>query len=93
MSDAEGLTARFKEISSQLDIVVSETEEAISSDITKVNILSEQLANINKQLAATNIVRQPMQLLDERDQVLRELSELVKIKVDEAPMGQSSKFN
>ena len=28
-----------------------------------------------------------MQLLDERDQVLRELSELVKIKVDEAPNG------
>ena len=53
MSDAEGLTARFKEISSQLDLIVSETEEAINSDITKVNILSEQLANINKQLAAT----------------------------------------
>ena len=28
-----------------------------------------------------------MQLLDERDQVLRELSELVKVKVDEAPNG------
>ncbi len=53
-----------------------------------MNILSEQLANINKQLAATRILsRQPMQLLDERDQVLRELSELVKIKVDEAPNG------
>ena len=88
MSDAEGLTARFKEISSQLDLVVSETEEAINSDITKVNILSEQLANINKQLATTRILsRQPMQLLDERDQVLRELSELVKVKVDEAPNG------
>ena len=88
MSDAEGLTARFKEISSQLDLIVSETEEAINSDITKVNILSEQLANINKQLATTRILsRQPMQLLDERDQVLRELSELAKIKVDEAPNG------
>ena len=88
MSDAEGLTARFKEISSQLDLVVSETQEAINSDITKVNILSEQLANINKQLAATRILsRQPMQLLDERDQVLRDLSELVKIKVDEAANG------
>ena len=88
ISDAEGLTARFKEISSQLDLIVSETEEAINSDITKVNILSEQLANINKQLAATKILsRQPMQLLDERDRVLRELSELVKIKVDEAPNG------
>ena len=89
MSDSEGLTERFKEITSQLDLIVSETEEAISSDITKINILSEQLANINKQLAATRILtRQPMQLMDERDQVLRELSELVKIKVDEAPNGQ-----
>ena len=88
MSDAEGLTARFKEVSSQLDLIVSETEEAINSDITKVNILSEQLANINKQLATTRILsRQPMQLLDERDQVLRELSELVKVKVDEASNG------
>ncbi|MDA9690093.1 hypothetical protein N9V13_06750, partial [Betaproteobacteria bacterium] len=51
-------------------------------------ILAEQIANINKQLAATKILtRQPMQLLDERDQVLRDLSELVKIKVDEAPNG------
>ncbi len=35
MSDAEGLTARFKEISSQLDLIVSETEEAINSDINQ----------------------------------------------------------
>ena len=50
--------------------------------------MSEQLANINKQLAATKILsRQPMQLMDQRDQILRDLAELVKVKVDEATNG------
>ncbi len=88
LSDSESLTARFKEISNQLDLVVAETEEAINSDITKLNVLSEQLAIINKKLAATGLLsRQPMQLLDERDQVLRNLAEIAKINVKEAPNG------
>ncbi|OUV02958.1 MAG: flagellar hook-associated protein FlgK [Betaproteobacteria bacterium TMED82] len=88
LSDSEGLTARFKEISNQMDLIVAETEEAINSDITKINVLSEQLATINKKLAATGILsRQPMQLLDERDQLLRELAELAKIKVKEESNG------
>ena len=88
LSDSENLTSRFKDISSQLDLIVDETKEAINSEIIKLNVFSEQLSLVNKELAATKILsRQPLQLLDERDQILREMSEVAKVKVNEYPNG------
>ncbi|OUW06317.1 MAG: flagellar hook-associated protein FlgK [Betaproteobacteria bacterium TMED156] len=88
MSDSENLTSRFKDISSQLDLIVDETKEAINSDIIKLNVFAEQLSLVNNELAASRILtRQPLQLLDERDQILREMSEVAKITVKEAPNG------
>lgn len=88
LSDSENLTSRFKDISSQMDLIVDETKEAINSDILKLNVFAEQLTLVNRQLAATKILtRQPLQLLDERDQILRNMAEVAKIKVKEAPNG------
>ena len=88
LSDSENLTSRFSDLSSQMDLIVDETKEAINSDILKLNVLAEQLTLVNKQLAATKILaRQPLQLLDERDQILREMAEIAKIKVNESPNG------
>ena len=88
LSDSENLTSRFKDISSQMDLIVDETKEAINSDILKLNVYAEQLTLVNKQLAATKILtRQPLQLLDERDLILRNMAEVAKIKVNESPNG------
>jgi flagellar hook-associated protein FlgK len=85
---AQGVAARFGEISSQLDLVDTETREAVASSLGEVNTISQQLAAINAQMAKVGLAsRQPSELLDQRDRLLRQLSELVGIRTAFEPSG------
>ena len=76
MREAQTLTARFGELSAQLDLVDSETKEAMELGVGQVNTLSQQLARVNQQLGkAATLERQPSELLDQRDLLLRKLSQ------------------
>ena len=89
LSKAEGLTERFKTLSGQLDLVQKESQEAINSDLGKLNNLSQQLATINGQLMKTKFIdRQPPALMDQRDQVLRDMAGLAKVTVREQTNGE-----
>ncbi len=89
LSKAEGLAERFQTLSGQLDLVQKESQEAIESDLGKLNNLSKQLATINGQLMKTKFIdRQPPALMDQRDQVLREMAELAKVTVREKTNGE-----
>jgi flagellar hook-associated protein FlgK len=91
LSKAEGLASRFSELNSQLSLVEQETKGLIDSQLSKLNQLSEQLALVNIQLRKTRYLdRQPPALLDQRDQLLREMSEIAKIQVREALNGEVS---
>ncbi|MEY2777211.1 MAG: Flagellar hook-associated protein 1 [Pseudomonadota bacterium] len=82
------LAERFQTINSQLGLVAKETEEALKSEVASLNTLAEQLALVNGQLGKVKILdRQPPALLDQRDQLLREMSELAKLNVTEATNG------
>jgi len=86
--DAEGLAARFRELSGQLDSIESEVRADIAQQINTVNTLSTQLATINRQLSKKiSVDQQPLQLLDQRDKVLRDLAGITKINVSEATSG------
>jgi flagellar hook-associated protein FlgK len=88
LSKSEGLTERFQTLSGQLGLVTQESQEAINTDIAKLNNLSKQLATINGQLMKTKFKdRQPPALMDQRDQTLRDMAELTKLNVKEAPNG------
>ena len=52
---AQGVAARFGEISSQLDLVDTETREAVASSLGEVNTISQQLAAINAQMAKVGL--------------------------------------
>ena len=80
---AQGLTSRFGLISSQLDLVDTETRDAVEGTVASINTLAQQLAAVNGQLAKHgNVQSQPSELMDQRDRLLRELSQFVNVRVD-----------
>ena len=73
--DAQGLTDRFGQLSSQLDLVQNETDQAMNSYVSEVNTLSVQIAQVNQQMTKhTTAESQPPDLLDQRDLLLKNLS-------------------
>jgi|TARA_B110000503_G_scaffold13885_1_gene18868 flagellar hook-associated protein FlgK len=86
---ADGMTARFRELSGQLDAVEIETREGIDKQIGTLNTLSEKLTFVNRQLnKKLTLNSQPPMLLDQRDQLLRDMSAVTKIHVTESTSGQ-----
>ena len=89
LRDADGMTARFRELSGQLNAVEIETRENIDAQIGSLNSLSDKLAFVNRQLnKKLTLDSQPPMLLDQRDQLLRDMSAVTKIHVTEATSGQ-----
>ena len=88
LRDTEGLAGRFRQLSSQLDILGTETRQSVETDIGQVNSLTQQLAELNKQLSKkAHVSDQPSELLDQRDLLLRDLSGLIGIKTKFADNG------
>jgi len=88
LRNAEGVGSRFAELSGQLDLIGTETRQALESATGKVNTLTSQLALINQQLAKSPTVEgQPAELMDRRDLALRQLSEIARIKTSFSTNG------
>lgn len=78
--DSENLAARFGELSSQLDLVQNETDEAVKGYVSSMNTIFSQLAEVNTQLTKQKTASaQPPDLLDQRDVLLKDLSSYVHI--------------
>jgi flagellar hook-associated protein FlgK len=78
--DAQGLGARFGQLSSQLDLIQNETDEAINSYVSEVNTLSSQIAQVNQQMTRHKTAEaQPPDLLDQRDLLLNKLSSYARL--------------
>ena len=89
LNSAEILAGRFKDISSQVDNIGVESQLSLRQSVEELNALSEQLLKVNKQLnRKSRLIEQPPGMLDERDTILRKMSELVKLGVTELPNGQ-----
>ena len=88
LRDGDALAARFRELSGQLADIEQETQDKIELQVAKLNNLSEQLAEVNVQLNRTlSAEMQPARLLDQRDSLLRDLSQITKINVRETATG------
>ena len=78
--DSQGLASRFAQLSSQLDLVQSETNEAINGYVSQVNTLASQIAQVNQQMNKQQTAEsQPPDLLDQRDLLLKSLSSFAHI--------------
>ena len=88
LRDAEGLAARFRELSGQLTNIAQDTQAEINLKLTSLNELGKQLFTVNQQLAKKATLNgQPPNLLDKRDGILRDMAEIAKIHVTHSDSG------
>lgn len=86
--NAELLVEAFHHTANQLDRYRAELNEAVQIQVEQINYIGRQLADLNKQIIAISATGDsPNDLLDQRDLLLSELSELVNIYVTEDERG------
>ncbi|MFT3813660.1 MAG: flagellar hook-associated protein FlgK [Acidovorax sp.] len=72
------LAGRFQSASSSIEDLANNTNQQIQNDVKKVNDLAQSLAAINQQIAnARGTGQSPNDLLDKRDQYIREINQYV----------------
>ncbi len=82
LRQSDSLASRFRELDGQFELLDVETRQTVENDIAKLNSLTSQLAQLNKQLTKhAEASRQPSELLDQRDKLLKDLSSLADFKV------------
>jgi flagellar hook-associated protein FlgK len=89
LRDADGLSARFRQLASQLDLLDNETRQLVQTDVGQINSFTQQLALMNQQLSKNgSLDKQPSELLDQRDLLLRNLSGIVAFKTSFSSNGE-----
>lgn len=85
---AASLTDTFQRQHSQLRTVQSDVAQQVAIDLEQLNSLLDRLAALNVQIAGvTHTGNQPNDFFDRRDQLLDQLSKLVKVTVTIAADG------
>ena len=78
LGDASQLAGNLNSTASQLSDMNSDVNTRITADVQQVNSISTQISSLNAQIAAgTGSGQSPNQLLDQRDQLVSNLSQLV----------------
>ncbi|MEB0135242.1 flagellar hook-associated protein FlgK [Actimicrobium sp. CCC2.4] len=88
LSAGESLAARFQSLDSQLSQIGEGVNAQIVSNVGSINAYGQQIAKLNDAIEkATSGAggAPPNDLLDQRDQIVSELSKLVKVSVDNQP--------
>ncbi|CAK9890554.1 flagellar hook-associated protein FlgK [Pseudomonas fluorescens] len=84
LTSAQALSKRFNTIASQLNQQNSNLNGNLSSMATQVNNLTSAIAQYNDQISRVSVVQgSPNDLLDKRNEAVRQLSELVGVDVTE----------
>jgi flagellar hook-associated protein 1 FlgK len=81
LSQANSIAQQMQNYNSQLQTYAGGIEQGISSTITQVNTLTDGIAKLNQQIAAglASTGQTPNQLMDQRDQMLDQLSQYVSV--------------
>ena len=79
---ANELAATFRHTRDQLVSLKKDTDDSIGVKAEQINGLARELAAVNKQISRVDLMGQePNDLLDRRDQILRDLSNITNISV------------
>jgi flagellar hook-associated protein 1 FlgK len=93
LSDAQDVAKRFADAGTQLDSLQTGVSGDLKSSVDQVNSLAQQIASINQQIAGLNGLGQPPNdLLDQRDQLVRQIGSLVKVTTLPASDGSVGVF-
>lgn len=88
ISEARNLTSRFQELARQLNDADLDTKSELNYQIEQFNSLTDQLITVNQRLLrSTSLAGQQPDLLNTRDKLLADMSELLRISVSEAANG------
>ncbi|MYL27391.1 MULTISPECIES: flagellar hook-associated protein FlgK [Halomonadaceae] len=86
LNQADNLVARFKSVDSQLRSREQTVDDRISANLNEINSLADGIAELNLKIAESPgraSGRDANELLDKRDEKLRQLSELVQVQTNE----------
>ena len=96
ISSANSLVNRFANIESQLQAIDSDIDVGLQSNIQDLNGIATALADLNQKIVEARGVtsggQNPNALLDQRDQLILELSEIVAVTTLEQPDGAVNVF-
>jgi flagellar hook-associated protein 1 len=78
LGDAQSLAASFQSSSTQLNNLNDDVNTRVTADVQQINSLGQSIATLNTQIVAATATGQPPNtLLDQRDQLVSNLSQLV----------------
>lgn len=87
--EAQSVAQRFGQLSEQLDLIDNETKSAVDNTVTQMNTLTKQLGVVNGQLTKQMTeAKQPPDLLDQRDLLLKQLSQFAHVNTSFSANGQ-----
>lgn len=93
LAEAETLANRFNNIDSQMRSYNNQVNLKLEAAVTDVNRLAEGIAELNQSIRdASSGGSQPNDLLDQRDKLLNDLSELVSVQTVEQDDGTVNVF-
>jgi flagellar hook-associated protein 1 FlgK len=93
LSASQALTARFQALDQRISEVREGVNSQVATQITQINTYSSQLADINQRVVlarASGTNHEPNDLLDQREQILKDLNKLVRVTTV-TPSPSSSK--
>ena len=91
LSEAENLSDRFNTLYSRFEIIDEGVDTSIRTTTAQVNALASNIAELNQKVSdaiGRSNGQSPNDLLDQRDEALRNLSELVSIQTFDQGFGQ-----
>lgn len=95
ISAAQALVARFQALDDRLSEIRNGVNQQISAQVTQINAYGAQLADLNQRITlaqAGSVDQPPNDLLDQRDQVVRELNKIIRVSTVTQGDGSYSVF-
>jgi flagellar hook-associated protein 1 FlgK len=93
LADASEVASRFSSASSQIDTLQAGVTGDLKNSVSEVNTLAQQVAALNNQIAGFNATGQPPNdLLDQRDQLIKQIGGYVKVTTIPAADGTLGVF-
>lgn len=95
LSAAQALTGRFQALDQRMSEIRDGVNTQIINQVTEINTYATQLAEINQKLVfatSGSLTQVPNDLLDQRDQMLRNLNQLVRVSTVTNTDGSMSVF-
>ncbi|MBX3609720.1 MAG: flagellar hook-associated protein FlgK [Hydrogenophaga sp.] len=93
LSRADTLAARLRDTAGQIDLLRSSTQQQVGEEVNTINRIAQDLATVNRKIIETaGGSHTPNDLYDQRDQLLRDLSQYVQISMVPGEGGTASVF-